>query len=79
MKSTEAYLRNSEKLSVVGQMAAGVAHEIRNPLTTIKGMLQLSKDQFQSDHYKLLMSEIDRMNFIVSELLVLGKPHAHSL
>ena len=75
MKSTEAYLRNSEKLSVVGQMAAGVAHEIRNPLTTIKGMLQLSKDQLQSDHYKLVMSEIDRMNFIVSELLVLGKPH----
>ena len=56
-------------------MAAGVAHEIRNPLTTIKGMLQFSKDQFQPDHYKLLMSEIDRMNFIVSELLVLGKPH----
>ena len=48
MKSTEAYLRNTEKLSVVGQMAAGVAHEIRNPLTTIKGMLQLSKDQFQT-------------------------------
>ena len=75
MKSTEAYLCNAEKLSVVGQMAAGVAHEIRNPLTTIKGMLQLSKDQIQSDHYKLLMSEIDRMNFIVSEFLVLGKPH----
>ena len=75
MKRSEAYLRNSEKLSVVGQMAAGVAHEIRNPLTTIKGMLQLSKDQLQSDYYKLLMSEIDRMNFIVSEFLVLGKPH----
>ncbi|MCQ6280848.1 GHKL domain-containing protein [Bacillus sp. EB600] len=75
MKSTEAYLRNTEKLSVVGQMAAGVAHEIRNPLTTIKGLLQFSKDQFKPDHYKLLMSEIDRMNFIVSELLVLGKPH----
>ncbi len=75
MKRSETYLRNSEKLSVVGQMAAGVAHEIRNPLTIIKGMLQLSKDQLQSDYYKLLMSEIDRMNFIVSELLVLGKPH----
>jgi len=76
MKRAEAYLRNSEKLAVVGQMAAGVAHEIRNPLTTVKGLLQLSKDRFQSDHYKLIMSEIDRMNFIVSELLVLGKPQA---
>lgn len=76
MKNTEDQLRNAEKLSVVGQMAAGVAHEIRNPLTTIKGLLQFSKEKFQLDHYKLLMSEIDRMNLIVSELLVLGKPHA---
>lgn len=75
MKNTESLLRNAEKLSVVGQLAAGVAHEIRNPLTTIKGMLQLAKNHFRPDLYKLLMSEIDRMNFIVSELLVLGKPH----
>jgi PAS domain S-box-containing protein len=75
MKNTEDQLRNAEKLTVVGQLAAGVAHEIRNPLTTIKGLLQLSKDHFNRDHYKLLMSEIDRMNFIVSEFLVLGKPH----
>lgn len=76
MKKTEDLLRNAEKLSVVGQMAAGVAHEIRNPLTTIRGLVQLSKAHFKPDHYNLLMSEIDRMNIIVSELLVLGKPHA---
>ncbi|HJV47285.1 MAG TPA: ATP-binding protein, partial [Bacillota bacterium] len=75
MKNTEDQLRNAEKLSVVGQMAAGVAHEIRNPLTTVKGLLQLFKDQFKPDHYNLIMSEIDRMNLIVSELLVLGKPN----
>jgi len=75
MKKTEDRLRNAEKLSVVGQMAAGVAHEIRNPLTTIKGLLQLSKNELKPNYYKLLMSEIERMNFIVSELLVLGKPH----
>ncbi len=75
MKSTEDQLRNAEKLSVAGQMAVGVAHEIRNPLTTIRGLLQLSKDKFNLEHYKLLMSEIDRMNLIVSEFLVLGKPH----
>lgn len=75
MKNTEDLLRNAEKLSVVGQMAAGVAHEVRNPLTTVKGLLQLSKDQFKPEYYELLMSEIDRMNLIVSEFLVLGKPH----
>lgn len=75
MKNTEDLLRNAEKLSVVGQMAAGVAHEVRNPLTTVKGLLQLSKNQFKPEYYELLMSEIDRMNLIVSEFLVLGKPH----
>lgn len=75
MKNTEDRLRNAEKLSIVGQMAAGVAHEIRNPLTTIKGLIQLSKEQFDSSYYKILMSEMERMNSIVSELLVLGKPH----
>lgn len=75
MKNTEDRLRNAEKLSILGQMAAGVAHEIRNPLTTIKGLLQLSKEQLDSGYYKLLLSEIERMNSIVGELLVLGKPH----
>jgi PAS domain S-box-containing protein len=75
-KQTEEVIRRSEKLSVVGQLAAGVAHEIRNPLTTLKGFVQLNKQQGAlSDSYlDIMLSELDRINLIVSEFLVLAKP-----
>ncbi|MFD0692678.1 ATP-binding protein [Paenibacillus sp. GCM10027628] len=74
----EELLIKSEKLSVVGQLAAGVAHEIRNPLTSLKGFVQLLKGK-SSDHsyyYDIMLSELERINFIVSEFLVIAKPQA---
>ncbi|MBD7968130.1 ATP-binding protein [Paenibacillus gallinarum] len=66
----------SEKLSTAGQLAAGIAHEIRNPLTAINGFMKLlrsSKDK--SDQYiTIIESELKRIEFIVNELLVLSKP-----
>lgn len=76
MKQTEEVLRNTEKLVVAGQLAMSIAHEIRNPLTTVKGMLQLANKDSQLLHYDLIMSEVERMNLIVSEFLILGKPQA---
>lgn len=77
-KKSEERLRQSEKLSVVGQLAAGVAHEVRNPLTTIRGFVQLLQNKYKDDHnhLQLIMSEIDRINLIISEFLILSKPHA---
>ncbi|SDN61003.1 two-component system, sporulation sensor kinase A [Fictibacillus solisalsi] len=80
-KKTEEMLRKSDKLSVLGQLAAGVAHEIRNPLTSIKGFLQLleSKAQDNNEYYEIMLSEIDRINSIVSEFMVLAKPQVMNL
>jgi PAS domain S-box-containing protein len=79
-KKAEGFLLQSEKLSIVGELAAGVAHEIRNPLTTIKGFVQLYKQEGSSIVYTdLLLSELERIETITSELLSLGKPQALQL
>ncbi|MCR6631334.1 MAG: PAS domain S-box protein [Magnetospirillum sp.] len=76
-KETEELLRRSEKLSVIGQLAAGVAHEIRNPLTTLRGFVQLFKQRHaeNQEYLDLMLEEVERINFIVSEFIILSKPH----
>jgi two-component system sporulation sensor kinase A len=73
-KKTEEIIRRSEKLSVMGQLAAGVAHEIRNPLTALKGFLQLLKEK-QVNYVDIMMAEVDRINYIVNEFMSIAKPH----
>jgi len=76
-EQTERLLQKSEKLALLGQMAAGIAHEIRNPLTSIKGFIQLFKaDQQKDEYFDIVLSELDRINSIVGEFLVLAKPTA---
>jgi two-component system, sporulation sensor kinase E len=76
LRLAEERLRRTEKLTVVGELSASVAHEIRNPLTSLKGFVQLlqvedSKHQY---YYKIMLDELNRINHIVSELLLLAKP-----
>ncbi|MBP1963127.1 PAS domain S-box protein [Paenibacillus aceris] len=75
---SEELIRRSEKLSLAGELAAGIAHEIRNPLTSLRGFMQLYVKEDIEGTKKLrnevMLSEIDRINEIVSELLVLAKP-----
>lgn len=75
-KKTQELLLNSEKLSVAGQLAAGIAHEVRNPLTAIKGFLQLmdANAEYQESYSRIINSEVDRIELILSELLLLSKP-----
>ncbi|MBP3966644.1 ATP-binding protein [Paenibacillus lignilyticus] len=79
-KKAEEFLLQSEKLSVVGKLAAGVAHEIRNPLTTMKGFLQLYKRENPSmRNSDLLLSELERIEMITNEFLSLAKPQSIQL
>jgi PAS domain S-box-containing protein len=75
-KRTEDRLRTSEKLAVLGKLAAGIAHEIRNPLTALKGFVQLlkSKSHENNKYYEIMLSEIERINLIVSEFMFLARP-----
>lgn len=80
-KQTEELMLKSEKLSIVGQLAAGIAHEIRNPLTAIKGFLQLMKPTMEeNEHYfEIVFSELSRIELILSELLMLAKPQQNAV
>ncbi|MBU2699860.1 PAS domain S-box-containing protein [Sporomusaceae bacterium BoRhaA] len=81
-KHLEKEMCRLEGLHIVGQMAANLAHEIRNPLTTIRGYLQLMyKKQFKRDQERTLMmlQEVDRINTIITEYLALCKDKRVSL
>lgn len=80
IEQREKELIRTEKLKYVGQLAAGVAHEIRNPITTIRGFFQLLKDHPYDDkvfrnYIDIIIEELNRMNGIVGELLNLSKPY----
>ncbi|WP_053376269.1 ATP-binding protein [Paenibacillus sp. FJAT-27812] len=75
-------LERSEKLKIVSQIAASVAHEVRNPLTVVKGFLQLLKesvDDKQKGYMNIALSELDRAVYIITDYLNLAKPQADQL
>ncbi len=76
LKKSREFIEQSDKLTMVGELAAGIAHEIRNPLTSLRGFVQLlDNGQGTNKGYtRIMLSEVDRINAIVSELLLLSKP-----
>lgn len=70
-------LKRTEMLSVVGQLAAGVAHEIKNPVTVLSGFVQLMKQSDDKEthqyYYEIMQSELKRILQITNEFLMLGK------
>jgi len=66
-----------ERLKLVGEIAAGIGHEIRNPMTTVRGFLQILRAKPECvkyyDYFTLMIEELDRMNSIISEFLSLAQ------
>ncbi len=72
-------LQRAEKMNAIGQLAASVAHEIRNPMTVVRGFLQifLSKDHLSSEeimYLRLMIDELNRAELIINDYLSLAKP-----
>lgn len=81
IRSLEQQVRRNNRLATIGQIAAGTAHEIRNPLTAIKGFLQVighklkeSGQQKEHGYIDIMMKEISRISNLVGEFLLLSKP-----
>jgi PAS domain S-box-containing protein len=82
-KQLEAEIQRLDRLHLIGEMAAGIAHEIRNPMTTVRGYLQLyerrSSNQQELEDIQLMLEELDRANAIITEFLALGKNKKNKL
>ena len=77
-KKLEAQVQRAERLAGVGEVAAGLAHEIRNPLMAIRGFAQLLGEDNNSGERKeylaIITQEVDRMNRLIEQLLYLARP-----
>ncbi|MFJ7728660.1 GAF domain-containing protein [Neobacillus sp. NPDC097160] len=82
-KKYEKELKRLSSLELIGQMAAGISHEIRNPMTTVRGFLQVLKkeDEFakHNDYFNLMIEELDRANSIITEFLSMGNTRTSDL
>ncbi|MBT2637376.1 PAS domain S-box protein [Bacillus sp. ISL-45] len=75
----EAQLHKSDTLNMLGELAAGIAHEIRNPMTALKGFIQLlesSSGDAYSLYFQVIKTELQRIDSIINEFLVLAKPQS---
>lgn len=76
IKELEYLLQDMERITLAGQLSAGLVHEIRNPLTSLKGFLQLVQAgvKQKEQYYQVMIHEIEKLEHITAELLQLGKP-----
>jgi len=84
IKHLEGQMRRADRLAAVGSLAAGIAHEIRNPLGSVKGLVQLLKEDLKDDDQKkfyadVIVKEVDRLNKVVEELLSFARPDVSEL
>ncbi|WP_147820150.1 ATP-binding protein [Salidesulfovibrio onnuriiensis] len=79
VKELQAEIRKADRMAAIGHLAAGVAHEVRNPLSSIKGYATYFGSLFEKDSEnrkaaEVMTSEVDRLNRVISELLEMARP-----
>jgi two-component system, NtrC family, sensor histidine kinase HydH len=84
IRSLEKQVERSERLASLGRMAAGIAHEIRNPLGSIKGFAQYFRNKFSAgsedqNYATVMVNEVDRLNRVIQDLLNFAKPQEPKL
>lgn len=80
-KQSEEMMRRTENLKSAGQLAAGIAHELRNSMTAVKGFLQLLRAEVygRDEYFRIIQDELKHMNSILNEFLSLAKPKTRHL
>jgi two-component system, NtrC family, sensor histidine kinase PilS len=84
VRAMEETSRRQERLSAVGRVAAGIAHEIRNPLAAMRGSIQVLQSEMQADPaqaelMEIVLRESDRLNRIITDFLTYARPRRFSL
>ena len=79
VKGLQAEVRRSERLAAIGRLMAGMAHEVRNPLNSIRGFSQYLKNRFKEGTAErksvdVIVREVDRLNRVITELLDFSRP-----
>lgn len=76
-KKIEQEMARLDRLSLVAEMAAGISHEVRNPITTVRGFLQIlhakERDPRNIEYFQIMIEELDRANSIITEFLSLSR------
>ncbi|GAB6181392.1 hypothetical protein JCM14036_27110 [Desulfotomaculum defluvii] len=76
-KILEEQMVRLDRLNLIGEMAAGISHEVRNPMTTVRGFLQMLQGKehcsLYKDYFDLMIQELDRANSIINEFLSIGR------
>jgi two-component system sensor histidine kinase HydH len=79
IRELQEKVRRGERLASLGRLAAGVAHEIRNPLSSIRGFAQYFRNRFKDqkeelEYASIMVKEVDRLNRVITELLDFARP-----